>query len=696
MSAQSRNLSKMFSYLKRALLAFVALVILWAAIGAGNRAYHYWDNQPNAGALVVEQDEFGDKADSLTYLDQGWNNRERLWFYNTSQGSDLLPLSFILHLKHADDQLPFLSNAHLLRYRYLPQEVSSSNPHGLPVGMTRDSYKGKDYFGFTCAACHTTQINYNGQGIRIDGGPAMPDMENFMLDLGRSLEATLASETLLNEFTAKVLAQGDYDAAEEVKEELKVFTQRIGTYNLVNKPRDTGRALTHYGYARLDAFGRIYNRVLEHLITKTQLQPLLNEHLPADVAADLMASMASMPELLRNQDRDFLIAQLNEKATLKARVTLLNALFNPADAPVSYPFLWDIPHHDFVQWNGIVQNAGIGPLGRNAGQVIGVFGTLEFEHNSGINPMAFINKQSFSRGHIKFTSSLDIRNLRLVEKQLKSLTSPKWPEQYLGKIDQELAAKGRKHFVEYCSSCHDDIARDDPRRRVVAKFSHYDKVGTDKKMAANSVEFSGGSGIIQGRYVATDMGDLYLEPRAPIASLLSYTTRNVILERDPDKTWVEWFAERAFDFLLTVNENEVKPSLKRGDYAPNTTAAPYESLRAYKARPLNGIWATAPYLHNGSVPSLHDLLLPACDEENYVASECRPNDFTVGSREFDPIKVGFRTEGYSGFRFDTAIYGNHNTGHEYAAGKTAQPDGRVLPALVPSERAELLEYLKSL
>ncbi len=52
----------------------------------------------------------------------------------------------------------------------------------------------------------------------------------------------------------------------------------------------------------------------------------------------------------------------------------------------------------------------------------------------------------------------------------------------------------------------------------------------------------------------------------------------------------------------------------------------------YIARPLNGIWATAPYLHNGSVPTLYDLLLPA---------EQRPRTFYTGSNEFDPVKVGY-------------------------------------------------------
>ena len=50
-------------------------------------------------------------------------------------------------------------------------------------------------------------------------------------------------------------------------------------------------------------------------------------------------------------------------------------------------------------------------------------------------------------------------------------------------------------------------------------------------------------------------------------------------------------------------------------------------IAAYKPRPLAGMWATAPFLHNGSVPTIYDLLSPVAD---------RPKTFRVGSREFDP------------------------------------------------------------
>jgi hypothetical protein len=96
----------------------------------------------------------------------------------------------------------------------------------------------------------------------------------------------------------------------------------------------------------------------------------------------------------------------------------------------------------------------------------------------------------------------------------------------------------------------------------------------------------------------------------------------------------------------------------------------------YKARPLSGIWASAPYLHNGSVPSLVELLKPPAE---------RAAKFFVGSREFDPVNVGVAvgiTERAS--EFDTALAGNSNVGHSYGT------------TLSEADKRDLLEYLKSL
>jgi hypothetical protein len=118
-------------------------------------------------------------------------------------------------------------------------------------------------------------------------------------------------------------------------------------------------------------------------------------------------------------------------------------------------------------------------------------------------------------------------------------------------------------------------------------------------------------------------------------------------------------------------------------------------LLAYKARPLNGIWATAPYLHNGSVPTLYDLLLPvevavASANGTEATAQARPRKFGVGGREFDPKKVGYAAEQPHPFTFQThdaagkSIPGNDNAGHLYGTD------------LTDDERWDLIEYLKTL
>ncbi|WP_417525173.1 hypothetical protein [Marinovum sp.] len=99
----------------------------------------------------------------------------------------------------------------------------------------------------------------------------------------------------------------------------------------------------------------------------------------------------------------------------------------------------------------------------------------------------------------------------------------------------------------------------------------------------------------------------------------------------------------------------------------------YRVTEGYANMPLDGIWMRAPYLHNGSVPTMADLLAPA---------EERPVTFFTGCPEFDTARMGFACE--AGFVFDTEDIGNGNGGHLYG---TALPE---------PEKLALIEYLKTL
>jgi hypothetical protein len=84
------------------------------------------------------------------------------------------------------------------------------------------------------------------------------------------------------------------------------------------------------------------------------------------------------------------------------------------------------------------------------------------------------------------------------------------------------------------------------------------------------------------------------------------------------------------------------------------------------------------------VPNLYALLSPVAE---------RPKDFYLGSREYDPINVGYlMNNSFAGaFRLDTSIRGNSNSGHELNNGFGK---GIIGPLLTPSERRALVEYLK--
>lgn len=668
----------------------IALLIL-----AGGKTYQRWDNDAERGAVAMSNGANGESYSTPTYLDQGWSESDSLWFYNTTQGSGLLPYDFFLALEQADSTEPLRANQNVDKYRYLPQKPTFFNPDGLAVGFVKESYQGHDYMGYTCAACHTGQVNFKGKAIRIDGAPSMADMVGFLTAMEKSLEQTQVDPQKRERFVKAVLAlNNNYSNADEVTKDLKKWHDTIRLYNTVNHSH------VDYGYARLDAFGRIYNRVLEHVINKAQLklalmqittptdQRMLTEQQVDAVLKGINETIigdvqfALITERLGSKEGD--LPGLNQRDQLRVR----NAIFNEPDAPVSYPFLWDITHSDYVQWNALAANAGVGPLGRNTGEVIGVFGILDWKsQESKFSLSALITGEKSKKHTIDFKSSIDLTNLQRIESHLGSLQSPQWPTDILGKVDIDKAKRGELVYNEYCASCHQVIERDNWDRLVVAKMSSIEVVGTDPTMARNSVNYTGYAGNFESVYQDTDVGSVVVQKRAPVVQVLTAATKGAVVTPDADKWVVRRIADWVYMLGKSFFDNQIKASVKSGNYEPDTTANPYQSLLSYKARSLNGIWATAPYLHNGSVPNLWSLLLPP-DE--------RPTVFCVGNREFDPVNIGFNTEGCDKTdpkdkrRFIVEPLGNHNTGHEYGTGKDDKDK------LTEQERWDLIEYIKTL
>ncbi len=692
------------SHKRKAIRLFFILIAFLSMTLVATKTYQTWDSHPARGAIALEDGTYGERYSVPQYLEQGWSESDSLWFYTTTQGSNLIPYDFFVSLEVANKTTRFASNEIFDKYRYLPQAATFFNKDALAVGFAKDTYKGKDYVGYTCAACHTGQINYQGQAIRVDGAPAMADMNNYLEALHAAMQQTLIDKEKRNRFIQKVLAlKNNYTSKKAIFSDLRKWESVLENYNTINHSN------LDYGYARLDAFGRIYNRVLQYVINKEQAksQMLLavdtaGQHILTEQQANLVLDGIN-EFIIGDEQFALIIKRLTSKRegypnlSKSQLIRIKKKLFNEPDAPVSYPFLWDVTHSDYVQWNGIAANAGVGPIGRNAGEVIGVFGTLDWRATDPqFSLSAKLSGQDNKHMKIDFTSSIDLMNLRRLENHLKHLKSPVWPEKILGAINQEQAKRGQRIYADYCQSCHLVVERDNWNRVIIAHMSDIDKVGTDPQAAHNSVNYTGQTGNFKYTYQGTGVGDVILGEEAPVAMLLTAATKGVVATPDPDKWFIRRWADWLYTLLSSFFTNEIQPSVKNGTYQPDTKSNPFQSLLAYKARSLNGIWATAPYLHNGSVPSLYDLLLPVKREGDSDDGEYRPDSFRVGSREFDPVRIGFKATGYDGFIFDASLPGNLNVGHEYAAGRTAQPSGEILPPLNSRQRWDLIEYLKTL
>ena len=101
----------------------------------------------------------------------------------------------------------------------------------------------------------------------------------------------------------------------------------------------------------------------------------------------------------------------------------------------------------------------------------------------------------------------------------------------------------------------------------------------------------------------------------------------------------------------------------------------FRASDGYLSPLLDGVWLRAPFLHNGSVQSLREILQPAAS---------RSKTFQRGCDTYDQASLGFLCTEQGAFQYDTSIPGNGNSGHEYGT------------ALIDSEKQALLEYLKTL
>ncbi|MBO3275496.1 di-heme-cytochrome C peroxidase [Pseudomonas schmalbachii] len=563
-----------------------------------------------------------------------WDEQARQTYYYTPQGTQVKGLRYewFTALEQPFSAEKFASPANLARFGFLIDPVQLKpvaerapdprNPGNLPVGFARhqDGESGAWYLDITCSACHTGELRYRNQALRIDGGAAMHSIAStvptlrggaFGQALGASLAATYYVPWKFDRFAREVLGSRYPKGKSALRRDVRnLLGKLMGTaWN------DTHRGLypTLEGPGRADAFGRIANSVFGDGID------------PAN--------------------------------------------YRVANAPVSYPQVWDIWKFDWVQWNG----SAMQPMARNIGEALGVGATLRMFGSDG-QPVL---------GDERYASSVRLRDLYTLEETLKQLKPPTWPAELFGEIDLQRASLGRALFQANCVYCHGPHVKAPGTDGYLAegrvpewrmKLVPVSEVGTDPTTADNIAAHQYDLRALQWdtaelkrmnvQLVGSDAGQIDLG-KVSAAKGLAYVTSFVEGRAYRDAGIGEAEQQRMNGYGLPIGVQE---------------------LRAYKARPLDGIWATPPYLHNGSVPNLFQLLSPVAE---------RDSQFYVGTFEYDPKFAGYRTERFpGGFLYKTSVTGNSNRGHEFRDG--CRKDGVIGRALSPEERWALVEYLKVL
>jgi mono/diheme cytochrome c family protein len=629
--------------------------------------------------------------------DQNWTPDQAERFHFESQGTHTIPvpLSWFLALEAPLDSpfaVPFASrerfadNRYLLRFGFIGAEKGPRNPDGLPIGFAISPYHTIDGLsrketavGLTCAACHTGQLVFKGKRYIVEGGPAATDLGQLTKALAAALGQTALSEKLrffdgrFDRFARAVL-QAEYNAATRYRlaEELDAVVKAVAA-------QPNGVAVTE-GFTRLDALNRIGNQVFA-VDTKRY-----------DNAVDV-------------------------------------------NAPVNYPHIWTASWFDWVQYDGSIMQ----PLVRNAGEAMGVRAQVVFD--------APPHKGAFSSS-IPFDNLSWIETLLagekhpLVDKAFGGLHAPSWPADF-PPIDPVKAATGAKLYEEFCTECHrpaltrkvvqggapDDafwtyfkpirwrypdgaeretknryfrvrimpqkgIGSDPAQGEVLAKR----KVDTAGRALARDGEYGPGLGINAELCLARN-NDIPEMMRVTDSAMQDYPTALGAVVHMAINEWfggkTESEAESVKAKIPEAEQPAAKPAKAEGSKFEEDRPNCLQAGAGYKARPLNGVWATAPFLHNGSVPTLYDLLSPVSE---------RPKSFLLGDPTFDPVNVGlvvrkgerrdgaYDDQGY--FILDTSTPGNRNTGHEFAGNKNV--DGVIGRALSRDERYAIIEFLKTL
>lgn len=549
-------------------------------------------------------------------LEVGLNSEEEMLWRYLDEGSGFLPLNFFYALKDHKTGKPFIEV--LPRFGFVPSPSNSSNlPIGLTTGQLSAAQSNSLYLGTNCAVCHSGMYTYQGTAMVIDGAPNILDFEAFFNELEKSFLKTVSSPSKLYQLIHDLMKR-EHNPDKE-GELFEVHPSVLQVFSDMHTATD-GQALAATKKNIESGLHKAYQSKPEQ--GKNILEKLANEiTLPTSSAYNWSEErLHYLKKSISNFHKDIAFIKEHINRLSKVKKSFIGETVAGPGRADSFDAIWDL----LVQKNQLIPMAAPVSIPQlfNYNQFKWVHwdgntsSILERDYAQAIALGASYNPDNSESSVLP----LNIMNLELVARKIRV---PKWPNKILGSIDLEKAARGKAIFSKNCLSCHAEES-----------LTPVAEVGTDPQRAVNFARLEH-----DGKSYATILAEL--GRKVVEVSLKSHN-------------------------IDTTNLTPIKHS----------KSSAWRVTNAYHSRPLDGIWASPPYLHNGSVPTLWDLLTPASE---------RPKEFLVG-RELDPIKVGINSITQTGdeWVFKVEETGNSNQGHEFGV------------EMSDEEKWSLIEYLKTL
>ena len=589
----------------------------------------------------------GERLTNVRTIECGLTDAEEQDFYHLSMGSELFPLRWMQNLINTETGKPFLKNVE--RFGLVPDPM---NRNGLPIGLTAaDSMDVRGVgkmVGMNCSACHTGIIAYDSTAVIIVGGASQFDAKKFLDELFGSASATAKDPEKLVHFVHRLWNSGrgkelpEHEAATRLLSHL--LNDAAGRKSLADELKSLAKNATDAAPGDLmGAFQRLAGHAKKDL--RSGLLHGMEQKVKGSFSkglSELKADLKGIPDDLKTKaikhlsEDFFIVAKL-----LSGRIAYARKLAALQELNLKSTDAGPGRADDF----GAGRNLLFPP--ENAEPMTGACSIPPLFDVEGVQWADWDGNTSSTMGRSMltalaggaafnpetFTSTVSTKNLAKLEELAAKLKPPAWPTDVLGSLDPKKLTAGEALFKEHCAKCHRPAmvdAKDAPPDSIYP----LSELKTDPNRLQN-----------------------YLKPLG-------------------GKNFAETLQKTSQAYLDAANRDAgISPAEaeKMNEGHPNA----WRDTDGYVARCLKGIWSTAPYLHNGSVPTLWHLLSPA---------KSRPEKFATGDSHYDPEKVGyvFEVKKSSLFVFDTTRSGNSNSGHEYGTD------------LSDVEKTSLIEFLKSL